>query len=608
MTTGSEPKEPTGTDDLAALDAAVEAGYPRPRLVRDGFVDLSGEWEFCFDDADVGRDERFAEPFAAGPWRSIVVPFPFESKRSGIGDPGPHPIVWYRRRITLPAHGANERVVVHFGAVDYGAQVFLDGALLVEHCGGHTPFSCTLPADAPGEVCLVVRAEDEPAGLEQPRGKQDWRDVPHRVWYGRTSGIWQPVWLEVVPATHLCSVDLDADVASGEVAWSARLSARAAGRVRLRLSIGAELVAEHEARLVAGAVSARLSIPALGNAWEWEHLEWSPERPRRLGAEVAWLDEDGNVRDLARSYLGIRSVAATDGQFVLNRRPYGLRLVLTQGYWPDTHLAAPSRQALRDEVELIKSLGFNGARVHQKIEDPVFLYWCDRLGLLVWEEMPSCGAFSSLAARRLVAEWTEAIERDRSHPCVVAWVPFNESWGVPAIAQRPEQASLVRGLAELTRALDPGGLVVSNDGWEHTNSDLFTIHDYARDPEVLEARYGDPSALAATTAGPWPAVRALSIGPAPLGLPVILSEFGGVALSAERDGAWHGYSDVEDASGLLDRLDQLFGAIARCQALAGFCYTQLCDTDQEENGLAWPDRKPKLPASEIAALVTRTAR
>jgi hypothetical protein len=190
----SQRGEPPRTDDLAALDAAVEAGYPRPRLVRDGFVDLSGEWEFRFDDADVGRDERFAQPLAAGPWRSIIVPFPFESERSGIGDPGPHPIVWYRRRITLPTHGAHERVVVHFGAVDYGAQVFLDGALLVEHCGGHTPFSCALPADAHGEVYLVVRAEDQPGDLAQPRGKQDWRDVPHSVWYGRTSGIWQPVW------------------------------------------------------------------------------------------------------------------------------------------------------------------------------------------------------------------------------------------------------------------------------------------------------------------------------------------------------------------------------------------------------------------------------
>ncbi|MDA8296285.1 MAG: glycoside hydrolase family 2 [Actinomycetota bacterium] len=605
MTTQSRPDEAADTDYLAALDAAVEAGYPRPRLVRDGFVDLTGPWEFCFDDGDVGRDQHFGDPGAPVFDRSIIVPFPFESERSGIGEAGPHPVLWYRRTITLPDHGADERVVVHFGAVDYAAQVFLDGALLTEHEGGHTPFSATLPADAAGEVCLVVRAEDQPGDLAQPRGKQDWRDAPHSVWYGRTGGIWQPVWLEVVPATHLCALDFDSDVVRGEIAWSARLSTRTSARVRLRLSMGGELVAEHECRALAGEVSAHLALPALANAWEWEHLEWSPEHPRRLGAEVALLDEDGAVVDSARSYLGIRSVGARDGQFVLNRRPYRLRLVLTQGYWPDTHLAAPSRLALRDEVELIKSLGFNGARVHQKIEDPLFLYWCDRLGLVVWEEMPSCGAFSRRAVRRLFTEWAEAIERDRSHPCIVVWVPFNESWGVPAIADRPEQASLVRGLAELTRSLDPSRPVVSNDGWEHTNSDLFTIHDYARDPAVLLERYGDAAALAATLSGSWPAVRALSIGPAPSGLPVILSEFGGVALPAEHDGAWHGYSDAEDPAGLAERLDALFTAIAECRALAGFCYTQLCDTDQEENGLAWPDRKPKLPASEIAALITR---
>ncbi|MCU1489521.1 MAG: hypothetical protein JWM85_926, partial [Acidimicrobiaceae bacterium] len=260
---------------------------------------------------------------------------------------------------------------------------------------------------------------------------------------------------------------------------------------------------------------------------------------------------------------------------------------------------------IREEAELIKSLGFNGARIHQKLEDPLFLYWCDRLGLLVWEEMPSAGAFSAAAIHRLVQEWLAALARDRSHPCIVVWVPFNESWGVPAMATRPEQASFVGGLADLTRAFDPTRLVVSNDGWQHVNSDLLTIHDYSPDGASLLRRYGDAAARRTTLEGPWPSVRALVVGSANVeGLPVVLSEFGGVAFSATADDDWHGYSDAGDPKDLLERLGDLFGALERCEGLAGFCYTQLSDTEQESNGLTWPDRNPKLAAEDIAALVS----
>jgi beta-galactosidase/beta-glucuronidase len=591
-------------DFLAALHAKVEAGYPRPRLVRDRWVDLSGAWEFAFDDEDLGRDAGWHRPSADVYDRTIYVPYPFESDRSGIGGEGFHPVVWYRRAVVLPTHRSDERVMVHFGAVDYAASVWVDGQLLGEHSGGHTPFSFLLPADSTGEASIVVRAEDRPEAVELPRGKQDWRRDPHSIWYGRTTGIWQPVWIEVVPSAHLLAADFVCDAAQGRVDWSVRLSRPIEGSVRLRLSADGVLVGEQSQRFVGSETRAAMSLAGLENAWEWENLEWSPEHPRLIGAEITLLDAAGAVVDSVLSYLGSRSVAVADGQFLLNRRPYVMRLVLAQGYWPDTRLASPTREALRKEVELIKSLGFNGARIHQKLEDPLFLYWCDRLGLLVWEEMPSAGAFSAGAIHRLVQEWLEALARDRGHPCIVVWVPFNESWGVPAMASRPEQAALVSGLADLTRAFDPSRLVVSNDGWEHVNSDLLTIHDYSPDGDSLVRRYGDAAARRATLEGAWPSVRALVLPSADArGLPVVLSEFGGVALSATADDAWHGYSDVGDPKDLLERLGDLFGALERCEGLAGFCYTQLSDTDQESNGLTWPDRTPKLAPEDIATLV-----
>lgn len=593
----------TEADFLAALHARVEAGYPRPRLVRDRWVDLCGAWEFAFDDGDVGIDEEWAAGPLAGA-REIEVPYPFEAQRSGIGDAGRHPVAWYRRQVVLPERGAGERHVLHFGAVDYAASVFVDGRLLGQHAGGHTPFSVPLPAALSGEVAVVVRCEDQPERAEQPRGKQDWRAEPHSIWYGRTSGIWQPVWLEVVPATHLVACDFVSDVAAGRIESTIRLNRGATGALRLRFSLDGVVVAEQTQQVAAETVTAAVALPVLANAWEWEHLEWSPEHPRLLGVEVTLLDAGGAVIDRALTYAGLRSVSARAGQFLLNRRPYFLRLVLAQGYWPDTRLAAPARAALHDEVALIASLGFNGVRVHQKIEDPLFLYWCDRLGLLVWEEMPSCGTFSPAAARRSVAEWAEAIERDRGHPCVVVWVPFNESWGIPAVATDPAQAQLAAGVAALTRALDASRLVVSNDGWEHVASDLMTVHDYSAEPDTLIERYGTPAACRETLTGRWPSVRALSLAPPDDQLPVVLSEFGGVALSRVDDGDWHGYSDVSDPADLAKSLEKLFGALHRCAGLAGFCYTQLSDTEQETNGLTWADRTPKLPAAEIAAFVT----
>src|SRR5690606_16654780 len=229
-------------------------------------------------------------------------------------------------------------------------------------------------------------------------------------------------------------------------------------------------------------------------------LLWSPEQPNLIDAELELVDDDGGVIDSVRSYFGLRSVGVQAGRFLLNGQSYFLRLALEQGYWPQSHLAAPSAEALRREVQLVKDLGFNGVRVHQKVEDPRFLAWCDRLGLLVWAELPAAYAFSDRTVGRLTREWIEVLDRDVSHPCIVAGVPMTESWGVPALARSAEQQALVRALYHRTKALDGDRLVVGNDGWKHPVTDLRTVHDYAGSGQVLRERYGDRAAVAHTVA------------------------------------------------------------------------------------------------------------
>jgi hypothetical protein len=603
-------------------DALIEGGYPRPQLARQDWTDLGGQWDFGTDDgAGLGAGWETGD----GPFGQVItVPYPPEAPLSGVGDRGFHPVVWYRRRFAAPARAAGDRVLLHFGAVDYAAQVWVNGQLAGRHEGGHSPFSfdiTELLARADPAV-LVVRAADDPADPYQPRGKQDWRKEPHGIWYHRTTGIWQPVWLETVPACHITALSWRSDVAAGQVTAEAELSMTAApgSTLRVRLALGEELLAEQTAAVTGRHVRLHLAVPALANAWERDRLLWWPESPTLVGAELelagpgagadrAGADPAGN--DRVSSYLGLRTVGVADGHFLINGRPRFLRFALEQGYWPQSHLAAPSPQALRAEVKLARSLGFNGVRVHQKAEDPRFLYWADRHGLMVWGEMPSPAGFSARAIGALAAEWQEIVLRDRSHPCVVAWVPLNESWGVPDIPSQPDQQHLAAALYHLTRSLDPTRPVISNDGWEQPDGDIWTVHDYAPTGRGLTERYSSREAIADTLATRWPGRhRVVLDGAAERGQPVMLTEFGGLTYAPEADaeGVWHGYGTVASTADLTGRLADLVSAVCTSDALAGFCYTQLTDTEQERNGLTYADRTPKVEPAQLRAIFGQPSR
>ncbi|MGK3959688.1 glycoside hydrolase family 2 protein [Sorangium sp. So ce118] len=587
-------------DELSSAGGR-EHGYPRPQLRRAGWTSLNGTWAFALD-----PEARWRRPGEVVWDRVIEVPFSPETERSGIGEMGSYRACFYRRTFEAPDLRQGERLVLHFGAVDYEATVWVEGSLVARHVGGYTPFSVDITdyLGACGPQEIVVRAEDDPTDLAKPRGKQDWQDEPHSIWYPRTTGIWQTVWLERVPRTSIGSVRW----ASSLTRWELDCYARLAGerrddlRLRVRLHCDDALLADDTYTVVAGEVHRRVALSDPGIDDFRNHLLWSPESPTLIQAELELLGRGGEVLDRIRSYTALRSIAIQGDRIVLNGRPLPLRMVLDQGYWPETGMTPPDDHALRRDVELAREMGFNGVRKHQKIEDPRYLYWADTLGLMVWEEMPSAYRFTAQSVERLTREWIDAVERDYSHPCVIAWVPFNESWGVPNLPDNAWERHWVEALYHLTRTLDSTRPVVGNDGWESVATDIIGIHDYDADAERIARRYHAEEVRPRLFQRERPGGRLLVLdGHRGTGeLPIILSEFGGIALRRGAPGIW-GYSFCNDPRSFARAYESLLGAVRSVELLSGFCYTQFADTYQEANGLLYADRTPKFPLHEIRA-------
>ena len=581
-----------------------EHAYPRPQLERAEWFSLDGDWQFALD-----TDARFTTPDQPSWDATIRVPFSPETPASGIGNTGFYRACWYRRQFESPKLANGEHVLLHFGAVDYGCRVWVNGQVVVEHLGGYTPF-CADITDAlrpEGSQTVAVCAHDDPADLAKPRGKQDWQLQPHSIWYPRTTGIWQSVWIERVPATYLERLRWTPNVERWEVGIEVWLGGerREGLRLNVKLYTGETLLADDTYAVVSGEVHRRIALSDPGIDDYRNELLWSPATPTIIYAELKLWGRRGELLDSIRSYTALRSIGTQGDKFVLNGRPYLLRMVLDQGYWPNTGLTAPDDEAFRRDVELAKALGFNGVRKHQKIENPRYLYWADTLGLLVWEEMPSAYRFTHVSIERLTREWSEALTRDISHPCIVAWVPFNESWGVPDLPDSPSQRHYVQALYHLTKTMDPTRPVVGNDGWEIVATDIVGIHDYDDQPERIARRYAADD-IPRLFKRERPGGRLLLLeGHAAHEQPIMLTEFGGIAFS--RDAGTWGYSRTDNEEDFARRYMALLHVVRSVPILAGYCYTQFTDTYQEANGLLYADRTPKIPMEQIA-LATRGPR
>lgn len=582
--------------------------YPRPQFRRKDWTNLNGEWRFAFDDEDRGRKEGW-QNVSGGSLRdgsspfemTITVPFCYQSKLSGIGETAFHDVVWYARAFDHAVSDDDERLLLHFGAVDYRAEVWVNGVHVASHEGGHTPFTADVTHALGGpENILVVRAEDPSRDVTVPRGKQYWKEESEGIFYTRTTGVWQTVWLEPVSRRRVESVRLTPDVDRASVEVEARIEGVEAGMVlRFIVSFEGEEVLDDRVSVNSAVVRRHLPLIQPREAPDTPHLSrwpganlWTPEDPNLYDLRLELLDAGGETPDSVDTYFGMRKIETRDGKVFLNNRPYYQRLVLDQGYFPDGILTAPTDEDLRRDIELAKEMGFNGARKHQKVEDPRWLFWTDTLGFLVWGEMANAYQYSEDYVRRVAAEWQEAVRRDYNHPSILAWVPMNESWGVPNLATDPAQVEHLLALYHLTRSLDGTRPVVSNDGWEHALTDVCAIHDY-RDAEALAETYATPeSSVAAAPAG-----RPIyAPGHAYRGEPILVTEFGGIAFAGE--GGW-GYSTVASADEFLGRYRAMIEALLASGPVQGFCYTQLTDVEQEINGLLTYDRKPKADLSKI---------
>ena len=558
--------------------------YPRPQFERDTWMNLNGEWQFSFDGPSFDR--------------RITVPFAFQSKLSGIGITERHDVVWYRRTFTLPEAWTGQRVLLHFGAVDYRCRVWVNDDCVGFHTGGQTSFSFDVTeAVRPGENTLRLWVEDVLSDLSIPRGKQYWKEASG-IFYTPTTGIWQTVWLEAVPESCICSVDITPDLDRRTAAFDYSLS-EADTELEIEVSFKGTLMACQRTAALrkSGRVILALDKELMRHDNFTSVCAWSPKHPNLFDVTYR-LRKDGEVVDTVRSYFGVRKISIQNGVILLNNYPFYHKMLLDQGYWRDSLLTAPDDEAFVSDIEYCKKMGFNGVRKHQKVEDPRFLYHADRLGLVVWSEMANSFEYTTDYVRRFTSEWMETIRRDYNHPCIVAWTPLNESWGVENISSDPRQAHHASALVELTKSLDPTRLVMSNDGWEQTIPDVLGIHDYEPKKEVLSKRYASlESTLHFRSAG-----RALfAPGYEYAGQPVMNTECGGIFFNVEDKTGW-GYTNARDKKDFYRLYHGVISSFLESPVIQGFCYTEITDVMQEQNGLLTYDHKPKFDCDVIRAI------
>ena len=584
--------------------------YPRPQFVRDDWLCLNGEWQFEIDPGDSGLERGLAERELSG---RIIVPFCPESTLSGIGNTDWLNAVWYRRTVTIPPEWAGRNVLLHFQAVDYDATVWVNGVEVARHRGGFTPITCDLKgiAQAGQSATIVVRARDPRSG-PKPSGKQSPRYENYGCMYTRTTGIWQTVWLEPVPDMRLGRPRITPDVSRGLFRVQAPVVGAAPGA-----ELGAALRRRGKAsspwRPAAWALDLNLSLSICSSRGSSPPLESSrsvPLRPRRL----RWWITDGIVVDRATSYAGLRGISIQGPVIKLNGEPIFQRLVLDQGHYPDGILTAPTDEALRRDIELSMAAGFNGARLHQKVFEERFLYHADRLGYLVWGEFADwgCNGFgpdgdNQQPGATYITQWLEALERDYSHPSIIGWCPLNETWQL--ITDRITVLDdVTRGLFLATKAMDQTRPVLDTSGYSHRvpEADVHDSHNYEQNPDKF-------AALMAPLAEGKPYANMRNNQPISIpyrGQPYFCSEFGGTWWNPDaREGedSW-GYGDrPRTLDEFYARFEALCGALLDNPLMFGYCYTQLTDVFQEQNGIFRFDRRPKFDLARLAAIQGRAA-
>lgn len=580
--------------------------HPREDFKRESFYNLNGTWQFAFDDENKGLQEKWYLERGNFPLE-ITVPFCYQSKASGIGPTDSiHPILWYKKIFEIPEEMKNKRILLHFGAVDFSCRVYINGALLGTHVGGYTPFSFDITGllkKERNEICL--RVEDYP-DCTQPRGKQYWKTGLMGCWYTPVSGIWQTVYLEAVGSYSIKYIHITPDIDNNM--FTAEIALNEAPTTELSLDLEVSYKGKRKKKFQINLEDRITRIPV--NLIVKGDLEpiyiWGIGQPHLYDVKVT-ISREKEIFDTVYTYFGMRKIEVRDGRIYLNNQLLYQRLILDQGYWPDSLLTPPSDDAIQLDLQYTLDFGYNGARKHQKIEDPRYYYWADKMGVLVWGELPSPYDFTDDTIQNLSNTLQAFISRDFNHPCIITWVPLNESWGVPHIYTDARQQATGRMLYHLCKAADGSRLCSSNDGWEQVKTDICALHDYTADGAILRQHFADRKTVEQHVCDIRPCYVNSEI---PTGKEAfLLTEYGGIAFQnigpqGEMGGmqTWGYHDKVKDEEAFFARFASLTKAIYDIEYCQGFCYTQLTDVMQEINGLLTPDRKAKIDCKRFASI------
>ncbi|MBN2389115.1 MAG: beta-glucuronidase [Anaerolineae bacterium] len=567
--------------------------YPRPQFRREPWINLNGPWTYTFDFGKSGVQRGFAN--STGFDGSITAPFCPESPLSGVNHKDFIEMLWYQRTLAIPAGWAGKRVILHFGAVDYESEIFIDGESVGRHWGGTVSFSHDITAYVtPGGMHnLVVYVRDEVRSGEQPGGKQCSDFKSRGCHYTRTTGIWQTVWIEGLSDFGLRDCQIVPDVDNNRFIITPRFYALKAGlRLRATLKDGNTVVSQAESVAANGTP---LILPVTSPKL------WSPASPFLYDLTFEVLDGDTAI-DTVQSYAGLRKIHLEGNRIFLNNKPLYLRLVLDQGFYPDGIWTAPTDEALKRDIELSLAAGFNGARLHQKVFEERFHYWADKLGYLTWGESSSWGidVKDVVSARNFLAEWREIVTRDRNHPSIIAWTPFNETHDT---GDKRQHYRLHSDAAQFTRDLDPTRPVNDASGYVHVDTDLWTVHTYQQDPDILRDQLKPHPQH-----GPFRNYPDREVAYA--GQPYIVDEYGGIKWIPREDlvyadNSW-GYGNApRTLEEFYTRLEGLTDVLLNYDHIIGYCYTQLTDIEQEQNGIYNYDRSEKFDMARIKRIFTK---
>lgn len=570
--------------------------YPRPHFRRDNWLSLNGIWEFEFDDNKDG-ELRGIHRGNVKLSNEINVPFTYQYPDSGIGDKTFHDTLWYKRSFLYDKTDKN--VILGFNASDYITTVWVNGHCTTTHQGGFSSFTVDITKYVTeGENVIVVRCYD-PLDPTIPRGKQSWLNDPFSCWYTPNSGIWQSVWIDYVGEDSLEDFSITPDIDTNSFSGEIKLRNATADFVEIKVYYDNKLVKRQ--MFTPDGKYTRYSVNMMELNFVDEITYWAPEHPNLFYVDIN-LYKDSVLLDTVHTRFGMRKISVQDGRILLNNKPLYQRLILDQGYWKNSGLTAPSIEDIQKDIKLIKDMGFNGARKHQKFEDPYYYYYADEVGLLTWCEMPSSYNFNCDEVSYVTQEWQKIVNTAKKFSSVITYVPVNESWGIRKALVSHEQQNFAKSLYYLTKSLDDSRLVSTNDGWENvSDSDILAIHDYASAGAELKILYNEETYNNAFQT----LRRVLANGNPYKGQPVLLTEFGGIMFEKDqRDGNWGYNSAAKDDDEFFGRLQALVDGIYGAD-FQGFCYTQLTDVQQEVNGLLDDEHNPKVDVEKVKRIILK---